>query len=154
MEKWAPWLGEFCKAREVIMSWDGMDRGVIRVERGVPQGSPLLPVVFLLYVARMVREIEGSLQRDLGTRINVVSYVDDIAVIAPRTAGNPEAVRLLIENTVAERAKENEVEMALEKTEWLLLSTGGGKKNVRWLGVDINRGADPACHWKVWLSKA
>ena len=48
LKKWAPWLGEFCKAREVIMSWDGMDRGVIQVERGVPQGSPLSPVVFLL----------------------------------------------------------------------------------------------------------
>ena len=127
------------------MSWDGVDRGVIRVERGVPQGSPLLPVVFLLYVARMMKEIEDSLQQDLGTRIDVVSYVDDMAVIAPRTAGNPEVVRLLIENTVDERARANEVEMALEKTEWLL-STGGGKKNVRWLGVDINRGADPAYH--------
>ena len=135
------------------MSWDGMDRGVIRVEKGVPQGSPLSPVVFLLYVARMMKEIEDSLQRDLGTRIDVVSYVDDIAMIAPRTAGNPEAVRLLIENTVAERARENKVEMTLEKTEWLL-STGGGKKNVRWLGVDINRSADPACHWTVRLSKA
>ena len=27
LEKWAPWLGEFCKARDIIMSWDGMDRG-------------------------------------------------------------------------------------------------------------------------------
>ena len=36
LEKWAPCLGEFCKAREVIISWDGMDRGVVGVERGVP----------------------------------------------------------------------------------------------------------------------
>ena len=100
-----------------------------------------------------MKEIEASLQQDLGTRIDVVSYVDDMAVIAPRAAGNPEAVRLLIENTVVEQARANGVEIALEKTEWLL-STGGGKRNVRWLGVDINRGVDPACHWNVRLSKA
>ena len=122
------------------MSWDGMDRGEIQVERGVPQGSPLSLVVFLLYVAEMMREIETSLRRDLATRVDVVSYVDDMAVIALRVEGNPEAVILLIENTVSERARENGVEMALEKTEWLL-STGGGKKNVKWLGVNINKDA-------------
>lgn len=153
LKRWAPWLGEFCKARNIIMSWDGVDRGEIRVEKGVPQGSPLSPILFLLYVADMMREIETSLRRDLATRIGVVSYVDDMAVIAPRVGGNPEAVRLLIENTVYERARAHEVEMALEKTEWLL-PTGGGKKNVKWLVVDINRNADPASHWKVRLSRA
>ena len=97
------------------MGWHGQG-GDTGGERG-PPGIPLSPVVFLLYVARMMKEIEDSLQWDLGTRIDVVSYVDDMAVIAPRTAGNPEAVRLLIENTVNERARANEVEMALEKTE-------------------------------------
>ena len=59
-----------------------------------------------------------------------MSYVDDIAVIAPRTTGNPEAVRLLIENTVGGSDKASGVEMALEKAEWLM-TTGGGKKNIR-----------------------
>ena len=127
------------------MSWDGMDRRVVWVEKGVLQGSPLSLVVFLLYVTGMMKEIEDFLRRDLGTRIDVVSYVDDIAVIAPRTAGNPEAVRLLIENTVGGSAKASGVEMALEKTE-CLMTNGGGKKNIRWLGVDINKSADPASH--------
>ena len=145
LEKWAPWHVEFYKARKVIMSWDGVDRGVIQVEKGVPQGSPLSPIIFFLYVAGIMEEIETSLRRDLATRVDVVSYMDNMTVIALRVRGNPEVLKLLIKNNVGERAKANRVEMALEKTK-RLLSTEGGKNNIRWLRVDINKNADPASH--------
>ena len=104
LSKWVPCLGEFCRGREVIMSWDGADRGVVRVNKGVPQGSPLSPIVFLCYIAGMVRGIEESIQKDLDTRVEVISYVDDLAVIVGEVRGNPEAVRQLVEGTVGIQA--------------------------------------------------
>ena len=71
-----------------------------RVDKGVPQGSPLSPIVFLCYISEMVRGIERSIRRDLDTRVEVISYVDDLAVVVGEARGNPEAVRQLVENTV------------------------------------------------------
>ena len=121
------------------MSWDVVDRGVIRVDKGVPQGSPLSPIIFLFYVTGIVSGIVESLRQVLDTRVEVISYVDDLAVVVGETRGNPEVVRQLVKGTVGIQARSSRVEMALDKTEWMM-SIGGGMKNVKWLGVDINRG--------------
>ena len=43
--------------------------------------------------------------------------------------------------------------MASEKTEWLM-SIGEGKKTVKWLGVDVNKHADPSSNWNKRVAKA
>ena len=85
--------------------------------------------------------------------MEVISYVYDLTVVVGEARGNPEAVRQLVEGTVNRQAEESRVEMAPEKTEWLM-STGGGKKAVKWLGVDVNRRADPSSHWNKRVAKA
>jgi len=46
--QWKKWVAEFMGKREFLVSWDGKDRGMGRTNLGVPQGSPLSPVIFLI----------------------------------------------------------------------------------------------------------
>ena len=45
---------------------------------GVPQGSPLSPVVFLIYMAPILEDMKQQFSEATGLDIEVPSYVDDI----------------------------------------------------------------------------
>ena len=49
---------EFVSPRNFEVSWDGAVRGVGRTTVGVPQGSPLSPVLFLVWMAPILVEME------------------------------------------------------------------------------------------------
>ena len=48
--RWRPWIQKFFRARQFTISWDGKNRGIGRTNIGVPQSSPLSPVVFLVWM--------------------------------------------------------------------------------------------------------
>ena len=78
--KWKKWTSEFMRERSFQVSWDGVDRGVGKTNLGVPQGSPLSPVIFLIWMAPILEEMEKRIKWELGVDINLPSYVDDIHV--------------------------------------------------------------------------
>ena len=51
-------MTSFMGERSFGVSWDGKDRGVQKTNVGVPQGSPLSPVVFLIWMAPILEEME------------------------------------------------------------------------------------------------
>ena len=53
--RWVEW---FVSPRKFEVSWDGKVRGVGRSMVGVPLGSPLLPVLFLVLTAPILEEME------------------------------------------------------------------------------------------------
>ena len=68
------------RKREFSMEWDGVTKGRGRTNVGVPQGSPLSLVIFIIFMAPILEEIEAKLTADLKTNIEIPSYVDDILV--------------------------------------------------------------------------
>ena len=56
--KWKKWTSEFRKKRSFKVSWDGVARGEGKTNLGVPQGSPLSPVIFLIWMASILEEME------------------------------------------------------------------------------------------------
>ena len=62
------------------MEWDGVIKGRGRINLGVPQGSPISPVIFLMFMAPILEEMEAKLTADLKTNIEIPSHVDDILV--------------------------------------------------------------------------
>ena len=52
---------EVLHQQHLTLSWDGKDRGKVTVSKGVPQGSPLSAILFLAYIAPMVRKLEKDL---------------------------------------------------------------------------------------------
>jgi len=62
--------------RKVIMSMDGKEGDSMDVETGVPQGSPLSPVLFVIYVSGLFCQFEKK-EEECG--IEGISFVDDVA---------------------------------------------------------------------------
>jgi len=80
-KRWIPWCREFFRARELEMEWDGRVRGRGRTNVGAPQGSPVSPVLFLIWITPIIAEIETALEmKFVGKRveIEIPSYVDNL----------------------------------------------------------------------------
>ena len=82
--------------RKVEVVWDGSVRGRGAAAKDVPQGSPLSPVLFLVFMAPIVEEMERQVKEEVG-RVDVQfpSYVDDLhfGLDDKRVAGEEEDKR-------------------------------------------------------------
>jgi hypothetical protein len=73
------------------------------VSKGVHEGSPLSPLLFILYISDLVEYLrrtgaeQGGLRLDDGTIICCILYADDILLLAE----TPEALQRLIEDTTS-----------------------------------------------------
>ena len=56
--RWKKWMSNFMGEMSFAVSWDGKDRGVGKTNVGVPRGSPVSPVVFLIWMAPILEEME------------------------------------------------------------------------------------------------
>jgi hypothetical protein len=76
---------------------------VFTVSRGVHEGSPLSPLLFILYVSDLIVHLrqsgaeQGGLRLDDGTIVCCIIYADDILLLAE----NPEALQKLIDETTS-----------------------------------------------------
>ena len=57
---------------------------------GVPQGSPLSPGVFLIFLAPILEEIESTMTQELQLVIEIPAYVDDILICVLAKEGKVE----------------------------------------------------------------
>jgi hypothetical protein len=85
------WIRSFLSEREVVLSWDGKSKS-IRIHCGVPQGSPLSPILYLFYNTPAIdtsRHSSGC----------VISFADDITLQTKSASieGNCENLKHLID---------------------------------------------------------
>ena len=71
------WTDSFMQDRRVIMSLDGQDGEEMAVTTGLPQGSPVSPVLFAIYVANIHQAVEDQVEDTRG-----ISFVDDVTWVA------------------------------------------------------------------------
>jgi len=77
------WLRAWLSGRVAILCFDGQSTEDISVEAGVPQGSPLSPILFILYIATLYE----ALKRD-HPMVSIVGFADDTNLLAfGRNAG-------------------------------------------------------------------
>jgi len=65
------WVGSFIRDRTCRLTFQGSPRPFAPVTVGVPQGSPISPLLFVIYVSALHLKIPRSL---------IISYVDDFAI--------------------------------------------------------------------------
>ena len=77
------WTDSFMRNRRVAMSQDGQDGEGVEVTTGLPQGSPVSPVLFAIYIAEIYRAVESRVEDSRG-----ISFVDDVTWLVERVDVN------------------------------------------------------------------
>ena len=91
---WTGYLQDFFRAREFTIEWDGKVRGTGRTNVGTPQGSPLSPAVFLIFMAPILEAMENRIKMTTRLEVELPSYVDDVlaSITDPRGRRNMDQV--------------------------------------------------------------
>ena len=70
-------LKRFMSQRKSEVAWDGGVRGRGTAAKGVPQGSPVSPVLFLVFMAPILEEMKRWVKEEVGwVEVQFLSYVD------------------------------------------------------------------------------
>jgi len=166
------WVESFMEDRKVIMSMDGKEGDSMDVETGVPQGSPVSPVLFVIYLSGLFGQVEKK-EEECGSE--GISFVDDVAwVVEGEDVGEctQRLERCAAETTIW--AKKNACQFDIEKTEAMLFTrrrqnkepkmnarvavgnheVSYNKEATRWLGVWLDDMLTLNDHTKKTLAKA
>ncbi len=104
------WVSLFLGDRVLRLSFDSQLEDFSRIETGIPQGSPISPILFLIYIRDLLPSLASS--------VRVLSYIDDIAL--PTSSTSLKKNVHILEREVAklqELATENAIEFDVAKTE-------------------------------------
>ena len=112
------WTKSFLTDRKIQLVIDGYDNKEREIETGIPQGSPVSPILFLIYVSGVFDAVTED-----NPMVTSLSFVDDLGFIA---SGTPvkEIARTLetVARTVLEWGVTNAVTYDTSKTEAVLFS--------------------------------
>jgi len=152
-----PWVGSFLRDRTCRLTLQGSPRQFAPVSVGVPQGSPISPLLFVIYGSSLHLEIPRSL---------IISYVDDFAV----TVASPSYrtnVRLLQKSfsMLKRKASLINISFSIPKTELIHWRTTRSNEppcslpvqledqlfypqsHLKWLGLIFTPAFDPRSHF-------
>ena len=139
------WVSSFLRDCTLRLSFNGHIEGFSIVDIGIPQGSPISPILFLIYIRDLFPKI--------GPSISTWSYINNIALVTASTSlrKNTQALEKEV-NRLYSLGKDLAIEFDLAKTELIhfykgkeastrsleLLENQGTiepKELVRWLGI-------------------
>jgi hypothetical protein len=115
------WVSSFLSSRSIRLAFDGQIEPFQDIETGIPQGSPISPILFLVYI------------RDLfqSETVRYISYIDDISLTYSSTSFRKNSkVLSLVAKNLYRLAENNAIQFDLAKTE--LIHFQGGKDSLKW----------------------
>lgn len=71
------WARDWLTDRESTLCFDGQTAQPTAVKTGVPQGSPLSPVLFILYIASLYKQL-----KEKHPHLTLVGFADDTNLLA------------------------------------------------------------------------
>jgi hypothetical protein len=112
------WMLDFMSDRSVKMVVDGQEGTQFAVNMGLPQGSPVSPVLFAIYMADIHQAIEEAIEGSSG-----LSFIDDVTWLI-EASGIPQLIRKMEKyaRLCQAWAQRNTVRFETSKVEAILLS--------------------------------
>jgi endonuclease/exonuclease/phosphatase family metal-dependent hydrolase len=159
-------IRSFLIGRTTTFSYDGVTSAPFNISNGIPQGSPLSPILSIIYGADLLKVCDPS--EDC---LTILSYVDDGTILATSKSleTNIELLRNAYEIIFA-WLKDNGLEVQPEKLELMHFTKGPdpsspalkiadyptitAPKNIRWLGFFLDRHLNFTHHSKVMAARA
>jgi ribonuclease HI len=155
------WLFAFLSHRRLRLSFDGQTQEFTDHHAGIAQGSPVSPILFLIYARNLFPTLA----------VKNWSYIDDIALVTSSTSLRKNIK--VLESEIAklyELGAQNAIEFDLEKTELIHFYTGKASRDtnlilpnnevvkpkalVRWLGIWFDQSLSFKEHVSIRISQA
>jgi ribonuclease HI len=152
------WTSSFLDNRLLRLSFDGQTEDFASLNTGIPQGSPISPILFLIYIRDLFPSLASS--------IKVLSYLDDISLTV--SSYSLKKNTKILEREAAKLyslGAKSAIEFDLDKTELIHFTTSKEAKTaslqlpngatiqpkelVRWLGIWF----DPGLTFKHHVAK-
>jgi hypothetical protein len=123
------WVDSFLSDRRAMLVIDGRTSEARNIQAGLPQGSPVSPVLFILSVSAMFQWLE-----DRHPMLQAISFVDDIGLVVECSELGEGAGQLeRIAGDAMRWGSYNKVEFEVSKTEVLVFSR---RRKVLWAAKD------------------
>ena len=162
------WIESFISDRSIRLVFDGESTEKTKIETGIPQGSPVSPILFLIYIRFLFEEIDVE---EEGLELSMPSYMDDITIrVSTIDLENNCRILQKIANKLIEWGLLNCIEFDKDKTELIHFYKGQyiegntvtisdnltitPKTEVKWLGVWFDRTLSFKPHVDRMLAKA
>lgn len=120
------WVQSFLQERESCLSFDGTTSEMSSVHAGIPQGSPISPILFLFFNADLVEGCES-----LGLKTSAIGFVDDVNILAYGRSTEDNCRTLSrVHDTCTRWARTHGATFAPEKYELIHLTRKPGRFNM------------------------
>ena len=112
------WMGSFLTDQKIQLVIDGHDNKEREVEIGIPQGSPVSPILFLIYIRGVFDKIS-----EISRGVTSLSFMNDLGFIAS-SSSVIEVVKILekVAKVVFKWGERNAITYDIAKTEAVLFS--------------------------------
>ena len=118
------WVQCFLTDRRITLAFDGERNQSERVNSGIPQGSPISPILFLIYIRYLFVKINKN-HLHLNLSLKLPSYIDDVAItVEGKTAEENSQILMEITKTTFQWADENAVTFDDSKSELIHFQKG------------------------------
>lgn len=109
------WVQSFLTGQSTSLSFDGQQEPMAPVETGIPQGSPISPILFLIYLQPLLQHLE-----ELHPNAFFPSYIDNVAVVVTgRSEAENSRTFTTIATTIIEWWEDNALSFDGPKTEFI-----------------------------------
>src|SRR6202008_4173186 len=75
-EQYLRWVNHFMTGRGVALVFDGKKEEMQSVETGIPQGSPISPILFLIYIRPLFDRLKSKF-----LALDSPNYIDDVGLV-------------------------------------------------------------------------
>ena len=139
------WVSSFISGRSLKLLFNRQSDENQPIQTGIPQGSPISPILFLIYIRGLFRS----------RAVKFISYVDDITLSFASTSPRKNAKILgLVAKELFQLASKNAIQFDLKKSELIHFTTSKRaklaslilpdgtivplKQTVKWLGIHFD----------------